>query len=96
MIRLKDHFRVQTGVGPPVTVGDITVTPQFEAVIVRLASSGFIWNRPTAILVEQNGHITRLPIRDITRILLLWLLSFSLLLSIMSFIKFSRRKVIRP
>ena len=95
MIRLKDQFQVQTGVAPPVTVGDVTVTPQFQAVIIRLPIGGFVWNRPTALLVEQNGQTTRFPIRDITRILLLWLLGFSLVLSIVSFIKFSRRKAIR-
>lgn len=96
MIQLKDQLQIQTGVGPPVTIGDITVTPQFQVVIIRLSSGGFVWNRPSAILVEQDGQITRLPIRDVTRILVLSLLSFSLVFSIMSFTKFARRKAIRP
>src|SRR2546421_12001029 len=91
MIRLKDHIQVRTGVGEPVIAGDTIVTPQFQALIVRLPIGGFVWNRPTAILVEQGGQAKRFPIRDITRITQLWLLGFSLVLSIVSLIKFSQR-----
>jgi hypothetical protein len=92
MMRLKDHIQVQTGVGQPVIAGDTIVTPQFQALIVRLPIGGFVWNRPTAVLVEQGGQIKRLPIRDITRITQLSLLGFGLVLSIVSLIKFSKRK----
>lgn len=44
MTRLKDQFQVQTVVGQPVIVGDITVTPQSQAIIVRLPIGGFVWN----------------------------------------------------
>ena len=91
-MRLKDHIQVQTGVGQPVIAGDTTVTPQFRALIVRLPIGGFVWNRPTAILVEQGGQTKRIPIRDITRNTQLWLLGFSLVLSMVSLIKFSQRK----
>ena len=92
MVRLKDHIQVQTGVGQPVITGDTTVTPQFQALIIRLPIGGFVWNRPTAILVEQGGQVKRIPVRDITRITQLWLLGFSVVLSIVSLIKFLQRK----
>jgi hypothetical protein len=92
MIRLKDHIQVHTGVGQPVIAGDTIVTPQFQALIVRLPIGGFVWNRPTAILVEQGGQAKHIPIRDISRITQLWLLGLSLVLSIVSLIKFSQRK----
>ncbi len=92
MTRLKDHIQVRTGVGQPVIVGDTIVTPQFRALIVRLPIGGFVWNRPTAILVEQGGQTKRILIRDVTRITQLSLLGFSLVLSIVSVIKFSQRK----
>jgi hypothetical protein len=95
-MRLKDLFQVQTVSGQPVTVDSITVTPQSQALIVRLPIGGFAWNRPTAILVERDGTAKRFPIVDITRILQLWLLGFSLVLSIVSLIKVSRRKELRP
>ncbi len=95
-MRLKDVFQVQTVSGQPVTVESLTVTPQSQALIVRLPIGGFVWNRPTAILVERDETAKRFPIVDITRILQLWLLGFSLVLSIVSLVKFSQRKERRP
>jgi hypothetical protein len=95
-MRLKDVFQVQTISGQPVTVESVTVTPQSQALIVRLPIGGFVWNRPTAILVERDKTAKRFPIVDITRILQLWLLVFSLVLSIVSLVKFSQRKERRP
>ena len=95
-MRLKDVFQVQTVSGQPVTVDSVTVTPQSQALIVRLPIGGFVWNRPTAILVEQDEAAKRFPIVDITRILQLLLLGFSLVLSIVSLVKFSQRKERRP
>ena len=95
-MRLKDVFQVQTVSGQKVAVESVTVTPQSQALIVRLPIGGFVWNRPTAILVEQGETAKRFPIVDITRILQLGLLGFSLVLSIVSLVKFSRRKEQRP
>ena len=95
-MRLKDMFQVQTVSGQPVTVESVTVTPQSQALIVRLPIGGFVWNRPTAILVERDETAKRFPIVDITRILQLGLLGFSLVLSIVSLVKFSQRKERRP
>jgi hypothetical protein len=95
-MRLKDVFQVQTVSGQPVTVESVTVTPQSQALIVRLPIGGFVWNRPTAILVERDETAKRFPIVDITRILQLWLLGFSLVLSIVSLVKFSQRKERKP
>ena len=92
MTGIKDRFQVQKGQGQPVTVGDITVTPQFQSLVVRLPIGGFVWNRPTAILVEQDGQAKRVSIRDATRTIQLWLLGFSLLFSIVSLITFFQRK----
>jgi hypothetical protein len=96
MMQLKELFQVQTVVGQPMTIGDITVTPQSQALIVHLPIGGFVWNRPTAILVEQEGQTKRISIRDVTRILQLWLLGFSLILLIVRLIKFFQRKAVRP
>ncbi len=92
MTRLQDLFQVQTVVGQPMTVGDITVTPQSQVLIVRLPIGGFVWNRPTAIVVEREGQAKRVSVRDITRILQLGLLSLGLLLSLVKLITFSQRK----
>ena len=88
MTRLKDQFQVQTVVGQPVIVGDISLILQSQAIIVRLPIGGFVWNRPTALLVEQDGQAKRILIRDLTRILQLGLLGFCVVLSIVRLMKF--------
>ena len=69
MDRSKPTIQWQGGSGHPVTAGDITVTPQSQALIIRGAHGGFVWNRPVAVVVEQSGQTKRIPILDITRIL---------------------------
>ncbi len=55
----------------PVTVGARTITPQTQVVSLRLPFGGFVWNRPAAVLVEENGRVQRLPIPDMTRMIVL-------------------------
>jgi hypothetical protein len=63
----------------PVTVGGLTVTPQSRALVVRLPQGGFVWNRPTAVLVEHDGQARRIPIVDVTRIVQVGLLGLAVL-----------------
>jgi hypothetical protein len=66
----------------PVTVGDVTVTPRARALVVRLPRGGFVWNRPTAALVERAGQVRRIPVVDVTRILQLGLLGLGLAIAV--------------
>jgi hypothetical protein len=75
----------------PVTVDDVTVTPRSRALVVRLPKGGFVWNRPTAVLVEQDGHARRIPVVDITRILQVALLGLAVLAAGASLLGFRRR-----
>jgi hypothetical protein len=94
MAQLKDIIQWQTVSGNPVTVGDVTVTPQSQALTVRWPFGGFVWNRPVAILVERDGSrfVERMRVVDVTRIIQLGLLGFGLVLSIAVFDKSVRRK----
>lgn len=85
MQRLREMIQWQTTLGKPISVGDVTLTPQSQALIVRWPNGGLVWNRPTAILVERQHQTQRIPIFDVTRILQLGLLGFSLLLGIITF-----------
>jgi hypothetical protein len=78
-------IQCQTVSGSPVTVGDITLTPQSQALTIRWPSGGWVWNRPVAILVERGQQATRVPIVDVTRALQLGLLSLSVVLGIVTF-----------
>jgi hypothetical protein len=66
--------------GEPIKRGNLTVTPQSQALTVRFPwrwSSGFVWNRPTAVLVERDGVTERIPIVDITRMAQIGLVALS-------------------
>jgi hypothetical protein len=78
MKRLTDFIEWRTASGKPVTVGDVTLTPQSQALTVHWPSGGLVWNRPVAVLVERDEGTEHIPIVDITRVVQLGLLSFSL------------------
>jgi hypothetical protein len=61
----------------PVTLGDVTVTPRTRALVIRLPQGGFVWNRPTALTVQQAGTVRHLPVVDVTRLLQLALLALA-------------------
>jgi hypothetical protein len=61
--------------GQPILAGDMRVTPESQALVVRLPFGGLVWHRPTAITVERAGRaVQRLPIVDLTRVAPLGLL----------------------
>jgi hypothetical protein len=75
-----------------VTAHHVTVTPQSRALIVRLPNGGFVWNRPTAVLVEQHGRARRIPIVDVTRILQAGLLGLAMVTAGVSMLGCRRRR----
>jgi membrane protein implicated in regulation of membrane protease activity len=92
MQQLKAMVDLRTIEGQPVTVGNVTVTPLARLLTVRTPIGGFAWNRPAAIMVEREGRVERRPIRDITRILQLVMMSISALILIMLIARFFQRK----
>jgi hypothetical protein len=75
---LKDHISFKTKPGEPITIGETTLTPQAQVLTVRWPGGGWVWNRPVAILVDEPGRQSRLPIVDITRMAQIGFLAFSL------------------
>ena len=57
--------------GQSVTVGARTITPQTQVISLRLPFGGFVWNRPASVLVTENGRTRRIPIPDMTRMIVL-------------------------
>ena len=92
-MRFRDLIHWQTAAGEPVIVGALTVKPQSRMLIVRFPQSAFVWSRPTAMLVERNGQVERLPIVDLTRTIQLGLVGLSVVvITIVSLVRFARRK----
>ena len=72
--------------GEPISVGDLTLTPESQALSLHLPFGGFVWNRPTAVLVvDGNGDQRRIPIVDVTRAAQLTLLAAAALFFILGF-----------
>jgi hypothetical protein len=82
----------RTFTGEPVSVGDLIVTPESQALTIRLPTGGVVWNRPSAVLIEQGDRLARLPIIDITRLAQVALLSLSLCFTIVALIGFSGQR----
>jgi hypothetical protein len=68
-----------TSQGAPIQVGDRVITPQSQALKIRFSRWGFVWNRPVAVLIEQEGNVQRVPVVDITR-WILWGISGGVLM----------------
>jgi hypothetical protein len=65
----------------PVTVGGVTVTPRSRVLEIRLRNGGFVWNRPTSVLVERDGRARRIPIVDYSRVIQVGLLGLAALIA---------------
>jgi hypothetical protein len=82
-----DRISWQVRSGAPTQVGDVTITPQSQALTLHWLNWGLVWNRPVAVVVERNGETERIPIVDVTRIaqaaLLGWGLAFSLVVFVL-------------
>ncbi|MGA9348035.1 MAG: hypothetical protein WBW48_04430 [Anaerolineae bacterium] len=92
MARFKEMLRWRAISGDKVTVGDVTVTPQSRALIIRWPHGGLVWNRPGAVLVERGEQTERIPIVDVTRMAQLGLLGLSLVFSMVIFVLSIRRR----
>ncbi|MFW5940874.1 MAG: hypothetical protein ACOC9C_01085 [Chloroflexota bacterium] len=73
--------------GETVTAHGYAVTPQAQALSVRLPLGGIVWNRPLAVLVEQDGTTQRIPILDLTRIAQLAIWTTAFLITIIAWLR---------
>lgn len=92
MAESQKMFDLQTRSGEPVTVDDVTITPESQALSLRWPGGGLVWNRPVAILVERDGETERMPILDVTLLAQIALLGLSLVFSIAILILSARRR----
>ena len=91
--RFKALFQWQKVSGQPLVVNDLTLTPQSRVLIIRFPWGAFVWQQPTAVLVEQNGQVKRLPIVNLTRAIQLGLCGLGVvMITTAVFVQFARRK----
>jgi hypothetical protein len=92
MAEREETFRWQTVSGEPVTVGDIVAIPQSQALTARWPVGGWVWNRPTALLVERGEERERVPIVDVTRVAQLGLYGLGLVCAIVGLVLMARQR----
>ena len=92
MTNLRDLIQIQTNQGEPLTVGDITLTPQSRALIIRWPHGGFVWNRPIGVIVDRAGQTERQPIVDVTRYATELLAGLTLLFSVIIIVAARQRR----
>jgi hypothetical protein len=92
MTSFTDVIQWATVSGDPETIGDVTITPQSQALTIRWPLGGFVWNRPVAILVEREHGAERIPITDVTRMAQWSLLGLSIVFSTIAVLRSSRRR----
>lgn len=55
--------------GTPLRSGDLQITPVARNLRLQLGKNlGFIWNRPSAVVVEGGGSRQVIPVYDYTRL----------------------------
>ena len=91
MPQLKDFIQLQTNTGEKITAGNLSLTPQSKALTIRLPFGGLVWNRPVAVLVEENGQTRRIPIVNATRLAQVGVLALALVSVIISAIIAQKR-----
>ncbi|MBE2222587.1 MAG: hypothetical protein IAF02_13655 [Anaerolineae bacterium] len=67
MADLSKYVNWKPTIGEPQVMGDRTIRLQAQAISLITPFGGFVWNRPTAVLVEKDGITDEVPIVDATR-----------------------------
>lgn len=64
-------FEHVSGFAPAVQAQGLTIRPEFSAVVIRFPYGGFVWNRPSGVIVDDGQAERRIAIVDPTRIIVL-------------------------
>ena len=86
------NFILQSKSGEEVTVGEIRVTPQSQSLTVRWPQGGWVWKRPSHLVVQRGEETEHIPVLDITRISQVVLYSLSALGVVIGFFLAIRQK----
>lgn len=83
MTKLTEFIEWKTVQGTAVSTPQHTLIPESQALVVKFPFGGFVWQRPTAVLVQNGTHTERHPIVDVTRLATWSVLAASLLIPLL-------------
>jgi uncharacterized spore protein YtfJ len=64
MSSLSRFIHLETHYGQAIQSGEATITPVSRALVVAVGPLGGVWNRPSAVIVEQGNTRETIPIID--------------------------------
>ena len=92
MTKNPSNFELQTKSGEAVIVGDVSVTPQSQALAIRWPQGGWVWNRPHSLIVQRGEEVEHIPVLDLTRIAQVGLYGLSALCVLLGFAFMLRKR----
>lgn len=91
-MNLREHVTWQTQQTAPVECGGATLTLEARALVIRFRRGGFVWNTPTAAIVERADSVERIPIVDVTRQAIWVFMALSAFFGFLAFVFSASRK----
>jgi hypothetical protein len=85
------YFQLKSHHGKVIEWGNVMLTPQSQSLVIGRGPGMFIWNRPLAVILEQDGKLERIPIFDITRIAQLGIFLVGITVSIIGFFRIVKK-----
>ncbi|MEZ4591073.1 MAG: hypothetical protein R3D55_08010 [Chloroflexota bacterium] len=83
MTKLTDFVEWKTVQGTAVSTPHHTLIPESQALIIKFPYGGMVWQRPTAVLVQNGSQTKRHPIVDVTRLATWSIISASMILPLL-------------
>jgi hypothetical protein len=77
-------FRWKTQITEPTIINQQTIQLESQFLLIRLPFGGYVWHRPTAVLIGQPGNPTRISIKDPTRTALIVLACITFLFNLIN------------
>lgn len=92
MNQLRQIIQLQTTLGHKLSIGQVTIVLQSRALILRWPYGGWVWNKPTAIIVEQRKQTRPVPIVDVTRLAQMGIIGLGLLFYIFILLRYGQHR----
>ena len=83
MTKLTDFVEWKTMQGTAVSIPHHTLIPESQALIIKFPFGGFVWQRPTAVLVQNGDQTERHPVVDVTRLATVSVMAASLFIPLL-------------
>ncbi len=91
-MKLGEMVEWQQHAGDTLALGDVSLTPLSQALVIRTPIGGYVWNRPVAVLVERDGQEQRLPILNVILMARLAMLGLGLTIGGLAFVYSALRR----